>query len=180
MVSPIYSFLFTFISLTSILINPNAQQSPNLINNICSQTLIPSECLEFVKPLYHNGDSLQTLTQKTVETSRKFLFLVYDEIHVREIQTIKNPTLNQIYNKCGEAYTAATNTLDQAKQIVQPANYQNLLNLATNALNQAQSCSKNFGMGVPEPSDFKSLDQKGQNVCSVVLAMSKLLLAGKA
>ncbi|XP_057775119.1 uncharacterized protein LOC130994102 [Salvia miltiorrhiza] len=180
MVSPKYFLIFTFISLTSILSsNPNAQKSQNLINNICSQTLNPSQCSEYLQQLYRNGDSLQTLTQKTIPYTSKFLFLIYDEIRVREIQSIKNPTLNKIYHKCGEAYTAATNTVNESQTVLQSGDYQKLLSLASNALNQAQSCSKNFGMGESEPSDFKSLDLKGQNVCSIVLAMSKQLLAGK-
>lgn len=178
MVSPIYSFLYTFISLTSLLSNSYAHSPPNLINDICSQTLNSSQCLEYLNQLYKNGDTLQTLTQKTVPTTTNFLFLIYDEIHVREIETINDPTLNQIYKKCGAAYTAATNSLDQANQSFQSGDYQKFLNSASNALNQAQSCATFFEKG-SEPSDFNSLDLQGQNVCSIVLVMSKQLLAGK-
>ncbi|KAH6808571.1 hypothetical protein C2S51_026354 [Perilla frutescens var. frutescens] len=182
MVTSYYLFLFTFISLTFLCnnnINPTAAESPDLINNICSKALNASHCLEFLRPLYHPGDSVRTLTQNTMKSSSTFVFLVYDEIHAREKQTIRDPVLNKIFNKCGEEYTAAVNALNQGIELLQSGDYQNLPSIASNALSQTQSCDTNFTPGEPEPSDFKILARKAQNVCSIVLILSKQLVSGK-
>lgn len=180
MVSSHYLFLFTLISLTFLSLDPTAAKSSDLINDICFKAEDASHCLEFLKPLYRPGESVLDLTRDTVQSSAKFLFLVYDEIHVREIQTIRDPILNRIYHKCGVDYTAATNSLIKAQQIVQSgADYHELLSLASDAVTQSQSCDKNFTPAQPEPSDFLSLSKKAQNVCSIVLALSNILVSGK-
>lgn len=180
MVSSNNVYLLTLISLTFLSLNPTAAKSPDLITVICSKAEDAPHCLEFLRPLYRPGESLLDLTRDTVQSTAKFLFLVYDEIHVREIETIKEPILNRIYHKCGAAYTAATNSLIKAQQIVQSApDYHHLPSLASDAATQARSCDNNFTPAQPQPSDFLSLSKKAQNVCSIVLALSNLLVSGK-
>ncbi|PIN18097.1 hypothetical protein CDL12_09223 [Handroanthus impetiginosus] len=172
-----YFFLFTL--LTFLFCCSHAANSPDLITNICSKTLNPTYCLQFLKPLYRSGDSLRDLAKDTIDSSSKFLFFVYDEIHVREIQSSKNTVLNDIYHKCGVQYTAATNAIRKGQNALGSGDYRNLSSLAALALKQAQNCELNFGGGVSEPADFKNLNEKGRDVCSIVLAVANLLVSRK-
>lgn len=188
MFSSYYLFLFTFLSLTLLCTcssslsstRADVKSSPDLISNICSETLNAAYCLEFLRPLYHSGKSLHDLARDTIRSSKTFLLLVYDEIHVREKETIRDPELNDKYHRCGVQYTSAINGIIQSINLLQSGDYQKLPALASLALKQTESCDMNFTPPGSEPSDFKSLNEKARDVCSVVLAVFKHLVSGKS
>lgn len=101
-----------------------------------------------------------------------FLQLTFDEIHVRELQNVKNIVLKNKYVQCGNLYTAAANALIQSRGFLKARNYQKLPSLATTALKKVQDCDKIF---TPPGSEtrFKSLSYQSINRCNNVLAVVK-------
>lgn len=104
------------------------------------------------------------------------MFLTYDEIHVREIQTIRNPELNRKYKDCGVAYTNATNALIKSQYFLKSGDYKKLPPLANFALQQTENCDKILPQTETE---FKKLSLKAIDVCKNVLEVTKRLASGR-
>ncbi|KAG8370576.1 hypothetical protein BUALT_Bualt14G0131500 [Buddleja alternifolia] len=180
MFSSYYLFLFAFLSLTFLHTESSNVQPPDLIRSLCSETKNSTFCLDFLGHLYHSGENLRDLAQDLIQTSTNFLHFTYDDIHVREIETSNNPALNMKYHRCGVQYTAAVNALIQSTNFLQSGNYQKVFSLASLAFEQPSNCDSNFNPPESEPADFKSINEKALDVCSIVLAVSKRLASGKA
>lgn len=176
---PYYLFLFTFLSLTCLCLTSDATSRTDLITDICSKTLNATYCTDYLKPSYNSGKSLFDLAKDATQSSTTFLYLVYDEIHVREKQTLHDPVLHKMYNQCGSQYTEAVSALIQWQNLLISGDYKKLPSLASLALKQTQNCDANFAPPETEPAEFKSLNQQSVYICSIILALSDHLVAGK-
>lgn len=109
---------------------------------------------------------------RAIQTAVTYLFLTYDEIHVREIQTVQNPDLNKKYKDCGVAYTKARNAMSKIQDFLKSGDYKKLPSLANFALQQTQNCDKFMPQTETE---FKKLSLKAIDVCKNVLEVTKRL-----
>lgn len=109
---------------------------------------------------------------KAIQKGITYVFLTYDEIHVREIQTIQNPGLNQKYKDCGVAYTGARNALTQSQGFLKSGDYKKLPSLANFALQQTQICDKSLPQTETE---FKKISLEAINVCKNIVEVVKRL-----
>lgn len=115
---------------------------------------------------------------KTINTSINYLYLNYDEIHVRELQARQDLVLKNKYNQCGVLYTDAANALIQSIDFLESGDYQKLPPLASTALEKIQDCDKVFTPPGNETS-FKNLNEKAIDVCANVLNVVKGLAPEK-
>ncbi|VFQ78398.1 unnamed protein product [Cuscuta campestris] len=170
-------FLFTI-----CLCIPANVKAADLISTICSETPNQKFCSDFLKPFNTPGTTLLGLAQKTVESSVTYVRLVYDEVHVREIDTmLKNHELHNSFNKCGVAYTKAVNDLIDIGTVLKSGGggYRTVQSLVVNAVQEIDTCDKLFTPPNGEPFDFKELAGKARYVCGIVLALANHLIAGK-
>lgn len=54
--------------------NQTAEKLSDLLNNICSNSQNASGCLEFLKPPYREGDTLQNLPKMLSSRAQNFYF----------------------------------------------------------------------------------------------------------
>ncbi|KAL6494536.1 hypothetical protein OROGR_031336 [Orobanche gracilis] len=127
-----------------------------------------------------NRDSLSDLrgeADQMIRSSKTLLFWVYDEIHVREIETIKSPKLHQKYRNCGAAYTKAINALIMSQDSLKSGDYKKLPHLAIIALEQTEYCDYIF-MPPENETRFKNLSLKAISACKNVLEVARRLASG--
>ncbi|KAI3469238.1 hypothetical protein Pfo_025901 [Paulownia fortunei] len=119
--------------------------------DVCSILSVISKKLAGQKDIIVSGITLQELALGIIQDTTLVVFSAKDtihaggleitdpedDIHVREIETSRDPILNKKYHRRGVQYTAAVNALIECRNFLQSGDYRKLPSLASLAFERA-------------------------------------------
>ncbi|KAK2647226.1 hypothetical protein Ddye_022421 [Dipteronia dyeriana] len=161
-------------SFARLHMNKVSNKENQVINDICSKTTNPSNCLRLLKSISGTSTAdLKGIAKIVLDLARSNATKTLDLINTL-IPKTHDFRLKEGYRTCSEVYDNATDEINNAKSDFIQGDYSGMNEQASGAMTEAVTCD-NETQGLPIDPSVRKGNQDLQNLCEIILVIANLL-----